>query len=359
MRTIKNALMHRKVTITKFQTISVILLLFFIVCDVFMLQFTLLSLRQLLKLYCLYFLQFIFCIICFCKNYKGFCRKMRREEKFQHDSFPLKPQPPAFLQFWSCKIDIFIGFCLYAFCSIPISFVMLEYFFPKYGIAATMLAVAVSTLFVVLGNIFQYQDTAKIGESQASGIKNFGCFVAIERVPFLKVFLKFDLIVNVVLCIYTFCTGCSASFFLAFQYPISLLIAAVSFYYTVLDVNTTLYQKRVRFNGLFRLLFLMLGGLVCMELFWFYLLLSLPFPFWSYFLAFSAITGYALFLGKFGKYPFVDYELLNPIYTFCGSDLYQEPIDLCPYCEFKKVNSQCTHCRFEGEPLFVWNRKDE
>ena len=121
-----------------------------------------------------------------------------------------------------------------------------------------------------------------------------------------KIFLKLDLVVTGILCIYTLCTNCDVSIFLVVQYPISLFMVAVSLHYTISSVNTTLYQKKIHFHGLFRTLLEAIDGIFCGMLPFGYVLLSFPFPFWNYFLVFSALTAYMLLLNRFGKYPFID-----------------------------------------------------
>lgn len=360
MITMKNALMHSKVTMTKFQIFSVILLLFFMICDAFMFKWTFLSPKQSIVLFGSFSLQFIFCIVCLCKNYKGFCLKLRKSEKLRQKNCPLKPQSPAFLHTFFRRPEMLVVFCFYSFCCyIYIICILSLYFSLECGYAVTALTIVGITFLILLGNIFQYQCTSKTGESQEFEIKRFFHLIAFEKVSFLKTFLKLDLVVNVILCIYTFCTGCATSFFLIAHYPVSLMMVAVSFHYTISNIDIMLYQKKVPFNGLFRCLLIIVEGFFCLMLPFCYCLLYYPLPFWSYFLAFSVITVYVLCLNKFGKYPFIDYELFDPDYDFCGSDLYQRRLDVCPYCEFGRGDSHCLQCPFEPEPLYIFNKKTD
>lgn len=183
-----------------------------------------------------------------------------------------------------------------AFGGVFASFAFLEFYFPVWGITTTMITIIAITLFVIGGNLFQFQDTTKTKASQGSEIKNLFRFLAIKRTPFLKIFLKLDLVINGILCIYTFCIDGTASILLVAHYPISLLIAAVSLHYTVSNITTTLDQKKIRFHGLFRFFFEAIDGIFCGLLPFGYILFCFPFPFWSYFLVYAALAAYMLFL---------------------------------------------------------------
>ncbi len=361
MTTVKNVGRLRKVPMTKFQKFSIIFLLYSIVCDSFLLHCMSLFCAYLIGWFCLYFLQLVFCIVCLCKNYTGFCLNLRKSEDLQQSSFPLKPQSPAFLHFWFHRADLLVEFCLAAFGGVFASFAFLEFYFPVWGITITMITIIAITLFVIAGNLFQFQDTTKTKANQSSGIKNLLQFLAIKRIPFLKIFLKLDLVINGILCIYTFCTNCATSILLVAHYLISLLIAAVSLHYTVSNITTTLDQKKIRFHGLFRFFFEAIDAFFCGMLPFGYVIFCLPFPFWSYFLVYSALAAYTLLLNRFGKYPFIDYELFDPKYFFCSSDLYppRKKVDVYPYCEFGKGSSQRYHCPLEPEWLLVWNGEDK
>lgn len=361
MTTVKIAWISKRVPITKFQKFSIIFLLCSIVCDSFLLQGVSPFSVYFIGWFCLYFLQLIFCIVCLCKNYTGFCLNLRKSEDLQQSSFSLKPQSPAFLHFWFHRADLLVGFCLAAFGGVFASFAFLEFYFPVWGVTTTMITIIAITLFVIAGNLFQFQDITKTKASQGSEIKNLFRFLAIKRAPFLKIFLKLDLVINGILCIYTFCTNCAASILLVAHYPISLFMADVSLHYTVSNITTTFDQKKIRFYGLFRFFFEVIDVVFCGMLPFDYILFCFPFPFWSYFLVYAALAAYTLLLNRFGKYPFIDYELFDSKYSFCSSDLYppRKKVDMCPYCEFEKSSSKCHHCLFEPEWLFVWNGEDK
>ena len=358
MTIIKHILIPKRVGITKFQIFSIIFLLLFVVCDVFILKFIPSFSHYTIKWFCWFLLQLIFCILCLCKNYTGFCLNLRKSEELRQSSCPLKPQPLAFIHPFSNSPNLVVGFYtlgLAFFVSTLPSFILLEQVFPIYGIVITMIAIIVMTFSVITGNIFQFQYKTKDDESQACKTKNILEFIAMKRTPFLKIFLKLDLIVNAGFCIYNFCMDRAAIFFILFHYPISICLATINLYYTLLNMKAW-FQPKIKI--LEEILEILLWTALAFGILWLmssYRLFMWELPFWSYFLLFSLITAYILLLNKLGNYSFIDYELFDPNYV-CFILLWKKcsnNLDVCQFCEYR---NECTqhhrdeYCYFGSDP---------
>lgn len=270
----------------------------------------------------------------------------------------MKPQPLAFIHPFSNSPNLVVGFYtlgLAFFVSTLPSFILLEQVFPIYGIVITMIAIIVMTFSVITGNIFQFQYTTKDDESQACKTKNILEFIAMKRTPFLKIFLKLDLIVNAGFCIYNFCMDRAAIFFILFHYPISICLATINLYYTLLNMKAW-FQPKIKI--LEEILEILLWTALAFGILWLmssYRLFMWELPFWSYFLLFSLITAYILLLNKLGNYSFIDYELFDPNYV-CFILLWKKcsnNLDVCQFCEYR---NECTqhhrdeHCYFGSDP---------
>ncbi len=270
----------------------------------------------------------------------------------------MKPQPLAFIHPFSNSPNLVVGFYtlgLAFFVSTLPSFILLEQVFPIYGIVITMIAIIVMTFSVITGNIFQFQYKTKDDESQACKTKNILEFIAMKRTPFLKIFLKLDLIVNAGFCIYNFCMDRAAIFFILFHYPISICLATINLYYTLLNMKAW-FQPKIKI--LEEILEILLWTALAFGILWLmssYRLFMWELPFWSYFLLFSLITAYILLLNKLGNYSFIDYELFDPNYV-CFILLWKKcsnNLDVCQFCEYR---NECTqhhrdeYCYFGSDP---------
>lgn len=358
MATIKDALIPRRVRISKFQIISIIFLLLFIVCDVFILQLIPSFSNHAVKWFYWFFLQFIICIICLCQNYTGFCFNLRKAESLRQRSISLKPQPPAFIQILSNSPSMVMGLYVIVLSSGIVgwvSFKVLEQVFPVHGVVFTMISIITVTLFVLAGNIFQFQCTTKADASQVFETKIIFKLIAVERTPLLKTLLQFNLIINVGFCIYTFCMDRAAVFFILFQYPIIIVITLISLYYMFLNVRACIH---LRIGFLEEILEVLLWSafVCCVSLLTVgYYFFTYALPFWGYFLLFSVVMAFTLFLNKFGNYPFVDYELFDPNYV-CFLLLWkscQQDYNVCQFCEYRNEcvqHSRNEDCYFGSDP---------
>ena len=154
-------------------------------------------------------------------------------------------------------------------------------------------------------------------ESQYPQLQVFNGMSAIKRTSFLKRILQGTFIISLFLCL---CSSYVQNFYHwlgSVGYFPNFLVLGVNFYYTVLNI-TGLQKDFTTYSGKFtcfsskepkilmyvKTFFLLILFTLC----YFQMYLSCCF----YFLTVAINIGFALGLNKFGKYPFIDYELQLP-----------------------------------------------
>ena len=177
--------------------------------------------------------------------------------------------------------------------------------------------VTLADIFVFVFNSLRKNYTGGEEESQYPRLQVFNGMSAIKRTCFLKRILQGTLVVVLSLCLYSSYVEDFCYWLSSVGYFSNFLILGVNFYYSVLNI-TGLRKDFVTYSGEFtcssskepkilmyvKTFFLLILFILCG--------LQMCLPSCFYFLTVAINIGYALGLNKFGKYPFIDYELQLP-----------------------------------------------
>lgn len=309
MQNVKTASTHKRSRMTKFQMTMIGLLLLFLFCDIFIVKFIPFSINNAVLLGFFYILQIVLSGVCMEQVYPSLCLRMR---KSRQTSVETKTQFPLYLYhlFESVTFPVcalyFIEFC---FMANTVLFENGYYALDNTLITAT---VVIETILASVTNMVSINYNVGAEKSQVSGVKNFYGMEAIERNKILKRFLQVLLMVDVGICICSFDRGNECSFLNSIYCFFNVVIASVSAYYTVANAEIAFrgtksfpsnrVMKFLFFFGILAFYIIMssIGILLC------YLPTSL------YFAVSAVLVGYVLLLNRFGKYPFIDYELQLP-----------------------------------------------
>ena len=307
MQHVKLKSIHKRSKITRFQRIVISLLFLFLFCDIFIVKHISFSVTNAFMVNFFYLLQIVLSGICMEQNYPSLCTKMR---KFKNTC--IKTQFPLYLYHLFESVTFSSGaLLLIAFC-FTVNTVLSGNGY--YALDNTLIAatVVIEAILTGVSNMVSINYGAGEEKSQVLGVKNFYGMEAIERNKILKRFLQVLLMVDVGICIYSFGRGNEFSFLNSIYCFFNVIIASVSVYYTMENVKIALRGTKsflsnrviewLGFLGTLAFYIIMpsIGIFLC------YLPTSM------YFAVSAVLVGYALFLNKFGKYPFIDYELQLP-----------------------------------------------
>lgn len=256
-----------------------------------------------------YILQIVLSGICMEQVYPSLCLRMRKSRQTGAET---KTQFPLYLYhlFESVTFPVcalyFIEFCFMANTAL---FKHGYYALDNTLITAT---VVIETILVSVTNMVSINYNAGAEKNQVSGVKNFYGMEAIERNKILKRFLQVLLMIDVGICICSFDRGNECSFLNSIYCFFNVIIASVSVYYTMANAEIALRGIKNFLNNRVMEFLFFFGTLVFYIIMPSIRILLCYLPTSIYFAVSAVVVGYTLLLNRFGKYPFIDYELQLP-----------------------------------------------
>lgn len=300
----------KKRHISAFQIIVITLVAIFLIFDILMVEIlspfgdNFSDLHLLLNSFCI--MQILLSCNYIAINYLKSCEKFRDYDWCYSDGFVISPKIESNLetQISVCSgvLPIIGGFASNLTLCMPAAF---------YGSLAAA-TTTIAALIVFLFKPFKQDHSRMAAESQFFWIDYHGNSIYVaKRGKFIKRFLQVLFFVYVGICIYFFHIDCSVGQLNSLNCFISIFIARVSSHYTVLNVMAFRKKSDIPdFSFFSDSFYVRLGtyGVTFITILIWIMFCSLSTK--IYFLAAAILVLYTLILDRYGRYPFIDYELL-------------------------------------------------
>lgn len=231
---------RRKIkTIKIFQSIVVIILVLFLVFDVFMTCTSITFLSNYHELIYFSLAQIILSFIYFCCSYPKLSIRFRKQKALRQLNDRFKPKFPLFTISLGEPIALQVyGILVLLSLMTSMSLVIMSVQFPEI-ISTTFLLASVYVLVVLVVfvlNILQQKNTTGVEKSQDFMPQKINGLIAIERTSVLKRVLQGLLLINIVICICFFDIKEQIQFLPIMYFPINLFILEANFYYFILNI---------------------------------------------------------------------------------------------------------------------------